>query len=188
MDVSQFEAEIRQRYDAVRAWHPDATPLTLLHIGAEQTGVVVGHESEPHALLTLEIGSHKTARDYFRHTPPSPLEMENAIVTVEDEVARARALIPPESRLHSTDPALREIALLCGVDEAAQMQLSIEAMERIFDRLTSVVLGRPSAHEGLPTANTFAATLLILREFMHHMQFSRIALLEPTARANTGTT
>lgn len=58
------------------------------------------------------------------------------------------------------------------------MQVSIEAMERSFDRLTSVALGRPASHEGIPSSNAFTATLLILREFMHHLQFTSITVLK----------
>lgn len=54
------------------------------------------------------------------------------------------------------------------------MELSIDALERTFDRLTSVALGRPASQEGLPDDKPFAATLLILRELMHHLQFASI--------------
>jgi exopolyphosphatase/pppGpp-phosphohydrolase len=182
MDMSAFEASLRLHYGAARVAVPIGTAMTLLHIGAEQTGVATGTGLAPQALLTLTIGSQKTARDFFRHTPANPLELENAIVTVEDEVTRARALIPAESKLYSTDLRLHEIALRSGINKGAPMQLSLDAMERTFDRLTSVALGRPTGHEGIPADNTFAATLLILREFMHHLQFSQITILEPSNR------
>jgi hypothetical protein len=50
-------------------------------------------------------------------------------------------------------------------------------MERTFDRLAQVSLGRPASSEGLPASNSFSATLLILREFMHHLQFAGITVL-----------
>jgi len=49
-------------------------------------------------------------------------------------------------------------------------------MEKTFDRLASVSLGRPAAHEGLPDSTAFAATLLILREFMHHLKFASLTV------------
>jgi len=54
-------------------------------------------------------------------------------------------------------------------------------MERVFSRLAAVVQGKPAAHEGIPDDNAFAATLLILREFMHHLGFSSIGLLSAKA-------
>ena len=74
------------------------------------------------------------------------------------------------------DAAIREIALIAGVAEAAEMALSREAVEQTFDRFSGVVLGRPAATEGLPAGGAFAATLLILREPMHHLQFSSITV------------
>jgi hypothetical protein len=44
-----------------------------------------------------------------------------------------------------------------------------------------VVQGMPAAHEGLPANNRFATALLILREFMHHLQFSHVTVLENSA-------
>jgi exopolyphosphatase/pppGpp-phosphohydrolase len=152
--------------------------MTLLHIGAEQTVVTAGRQPDPAAKLVLALGSQKTARDYFKHAPPHPLEVENAIAAVEDEVTRAKSMIPPGSGLFTVDASVREIALYSGVVDAASMRLPIDAVERAFDRLAAVSLGRPAAHEGLPENAEFAATLLILREFMHHLQFAQITILE----------
>ena len=154
--------------------------MTLLHIGAEQTVVTVGRQSDPAASLVLAIGSQKTARDYFKHAPPSPLEVENAIAVVEDEVTRAKAMIPPGSGLFTADAGARAIAIHSGVVDAASMRLSIDALERTFDRFAAVSLGRPAAHEGLAENAEFAATLLILREFMHHLQFAQITISQRT--------
>jgi hypothetical protein len=155
---------------------------TLLHIGAEQTVVTVGRQFDPATSLVLAIGSQKTARDHFKHLPPRPLEVENAIAAVEDEVTRAKAMIPPGSDLSTADAGVREIALHSGVVDAASMRLSIDALERTFDRFAAVSLGRPAAHEGLPDNAEFAATLLILREFMHHLQFAQITIFERTPK------
>ena len=64
-------------------------PLTLLYLGPERTLIVpvdpVG--AAPHgAAITLALGTHKTARAFFRRDIPTPLELENAIASVEDEV------------------------------------------------------------------------------------------------------
>jgi hypothetical protein len=37
-------------------------------------------------------------------------------------------------------------------------------------------MGRPPASEGLPAGGAFAATLLILRELMHHLKFAAITV------------
>lgn len=179
MDLFAAGADIRARYAAIRSALADASSIAVLQIGEETTGLAVGTGTDVYATLTMAIGLHRTAREFFKHAPPSPLELENAIVTVEDEVTRARTLVQAGPRLYTMDTAIRAIAVLSGVAQGTQMELSIEAMERTFDRLTSIALGRPASHEGLPQDRSFAATLLILREFMHHLQFASIGVIDP---------
>ncbi len=169
-----MHADFTARYRAIRRVVTGSGSLAVLHIGDEQTGLAVGDSRDAHATLTMAIGAQRTAREFFKRPVPTPLELENAIATVEDEVMRARTLVQARPALYTSDPAIRAIAVLSGVTEGAAMELSIAALERSFDRLTSVALGRPASHEGLPEDKAFAATLLILRELMHHLQFAAI--------------
>lgn len=175
--AADIAAETRKRYCTLRARIPTAgVRTTVLHIGIERTGVLAGCDVEPEAVLVLEIGSGKTARDHFRHVPPTPVELENAIVTVEDEIARARARTRKRSTLLTTDTAIREIALVAGIRNGAEMTLTLDAVEQTFERLVALTLGRRAISEGIPASGEFAATLMILREFMHHLQFSSISV------------
>jgi exopolyphosphatase/pppGpp-phosphohydrolase len=169
-------SEARRQYAAIRAAAGVAARVTVLHIGAGQTVFATGTDRDPAVLLVLAIGSSKTAVDQFRHDPPTPIEMENGIMVVEDEVTRARDSVIG-SGLFTMDGAIREIALIAGVREAAEMTLNLEAVEQTFDRFSGMVLGRPAASEGLPAGGAFAATLLILRELMHHLKFSSITFV-----------
>ena len=155
---------------------PRSARRTTLHIGVNHTTVTADNGTAAPETIVLLIGSGKTASDFFKHTPPTPLEMENAIMAVEDEVTRARTLASPHSPLHTRDEAIRAMALGAGLEDRDSMTLSVEAVERLFDLLASVTLGRPATRTGLPTDTGFAATLLILREFMHHMQFESITI------------
>ncbi len=166
-------------YAALRADCAAGSAVTVLHIGAQQTLIVSGTDSQPGATFTLALGSHKTAVDLFRHQPPTPGEMENAIMVVEDELFRVRALAANGSVLRSNDAALRRIALLAGAADGADLTLSVDAVERLFDALAALVLGRPASSAGIPDDAAFAATLLILREFMHHLQFASIRISAP---------
>lgn len=150
-----------------------------LHIGAQESTVSV---SSPEARKVLALGSQRTAAAFFRHTPPTAAEMENAIMAVEDEVIPARTLVAGHADLWTSDAGIRQIAVLCGVPEQAEMVLSVEAVERLFDLLAALVQGRPSSSAGIPNDNGFAATLLILREFMHHLHFAAIRVLPAQAR------
>lgn len=171
--------EARRQYQVVRAGAATGAPITALHIGAEYTAVTSGCDTEPAATLVLVIGAQKTPRDFFRRSLPTPLEMENAIAAVEDEVTRAIAVVAGGSTLYGLDAVVREIARLAGVASSARgvpVTLMLEAMEQTFYRLVALAEGRPARQEGLPDDAAFAAALLILREFMHHLRFGAITL------------
>ncbi|MEO7399890.1 MAG: hypothetical protein ABIV07_03865 [Polaromonas sp.] len=171
-----MENDIRLRYDRARPGVPDGTAITVLHIGEKQTAVATGSASEPDAVLVLAIGSKKTVADFFKHTPPTPGELENAIMVIEDELTRLRKITSAASTLFTAGTEIREIALVAGVSEHPEMILALDAVEQTFDRLAALTLGRPASSAGIPASATFAATLLILREFMHHLQFASITV------------
>ncbi|KXS32552.1 MAG: Uncharacterized protein AWT59_1321 [Candidatus Gallionella acididurans] len=173
-----MEARILEQYGAIRLGIPDGTPISVLHIGEQQTAVAAGMGVEPSAVFKLPVGSGKTAAEYFHHNPPTPGEFENAIVAVEDAVASARTIISGGTRLFTTDEAIRKIALNSGISDGSKLILTLDAMEQTFERLTMVSLGRNASQELISNGVTFAATLLILREFMHHLQFVSITVKE----------
>jgi hypothetical protein len=57
-----------------------------------------------------------------------------------------------------------------------EASLSLEWVEMLFQRLASGALGDPSALKGLPAGRESAATLLILRELMHHLKFNEVVV------------
>lgn len=167
---ADMEAGIQQRYRASRLGLPAGTPITLLHIGAQHTAVATGAGTEPEKILLLAIGSQKTAAEFFRHTPPTPGEIESAIQQVEDEITRAREMVAGYPMLLTPDETIHEIARIAG----SHASVPVDAVEQVFSLLASHSLGRPAASAGIPDSPAFAATLLILREFMHHLKFTSI--------------
>lgn len=151
--------------------------FTRIDIDTRHTRVTTGIGSAPDATLNLVLGSLATGERFFKHEPPPPHELERAIDAVEDEVMRARGMIPPGSALVSAGAALHEFGRAAGVTEAGEA-VTIEAVERLFQRLASASLGDPMARRGLPTGNRFVACALILREFMHHLGFTSITFPE----------
>jgi hypothetical protein len=117
----------------------------------------------------LGLGWQSLAREHLKHDPPSPLELENAIAAIEDGVAAAGISVHGESSAESADPYLREIAALAGLPAKGDAALSREAVEQMFQRLASRA-------PGLPAGPRFAATLLILRELMHHLRIASLSL------------
>ena len=128
-------------------------------------------------MLVLSIGSKRTAADFFKHTPPTFAELENAVMMVGDEVSRSRRVTATASTLFTADAAIREIALIAGVSRNSELILSLDAVELTFDKLAALALGRPASSAGIPVNAAFATALLILREFMHHLQFSSVTVI-----------
>lgn len=118
---------------------------------------------------SLPLGIGGLARRYFSHSPVWASAWEAAIQTVEDAIAPMRKQIPAHSRLwvRQTDFAGLPGAVAQNVDWA---WLSIEAAEAAFNSLAVQAEGLPVPAD-LPRTPAFAARLLILREWLHHMGF-----------------
>jgi exopolyphosphatase/pppGpp-phosphohydrolase len=146
---------------------------TLLHIGDEDLVVLSGQGHEPETVRRLDLGAARIARDYFHHDPPTSREIERAIDFAEDELMRLGRPAEVTATLWSTAPALRAWGAVSGPT------MTIETVEQWFQRLASASLGQPGALKGLPSGREAAATLLVLREFMHHRGHVSIVVVEP---------
>lgn len=156
----------------------DTSSNALLHIGKVQTTLSIGADGASATELVLAVGAQAISRAHFRHNPPSALELENAIAAVEDVVMPALRQLPNGLALHTHDDTVRTIARLAGVPEDARTLLSIDALEDCFNELAAWVQGRPASQGRLPQDNAFAATLVILRELMHHLGFESICWVD----------
>ena len=152
--------------------------ISVLHIGDEFSFIVQGTEKKnPEKIWAFDIGSVKTARDFFNEFPPTPGEIENAIQVVEDEVMPLHKLLTPDSALYTIDTSIKEIAKYAIFEEIKdELILSRISMERVFSRLAAIITGLPASQDILPESNSFATTLLILREVMHHLGFTDITI------------
>lgn len=127
--------------------------------------------------LRLNAG-RATVAALLRHQPPSALELERAIETVEDAVMPARRRLPPGPlQLACNDALLRTLARhALPPGQALPAALSLAQVEALFARLAALAQGRPAAHDALPTDAPHAATLIILRELMHHWALPQVLL------------
>ena len=157
-----MDHEIRQRYGTLRQGYPPGEPVTVLQIGDEQTALATGAGDRADAVLVLAIGAKRTAADFFKH---------------------ARKMVAGHATLLTTDATIRDIALIAGVPAQGGMVLPVEAVERVFDLLAAFSLGRPASSAGIPADPAFAATLLILRELMHHLQFASICVVSGATKS-----
>lgn len=117
----------------------------------------------------LPLGAAMLCERWLRHAPPLPQELEAAIEAVEDVVMPLHGRWPPAEtlRLESDDAALERI-LTPGAE------ITRDALEGLFDRAAAIVLGRPASSDPLFADPRVVAQVLVLREVMHHLGFTRL--------------
>ncbi|MBX3654566.1 MAG: hypothetical protein KF686_10305 [Ramlibacter sp.] len=149
-------------------------PVIILQMGQQALRVV---EQASGTVHTLPLGTQAWGAQAFRHNPPTPGELEEAIMVVEDHVMPLLRRLPPGGDLQTQDSAVLELARRAGLAGPRPVELPIDQVERLFEQLSAVALGRPVASGGVPTDAAFSAAVLILREFMHHLGFTRLTVI-----------
>ena len=159
----------------------------LLSLGNTQSQVALTAADGTSQTFALALGLDALTPGPFRRDPPSPLELEQAILVAEDtpsalELEQAimvvedvlmplAARIPPHPvlRLQSPEPLAEALG--------SRVQ-SRENIERLFGQLVAMVEGDPLASAQLPKDRRFAAALMILREWMHHLDAGSVVLVD----------
>lgn len=163
------EQHLLERYQSLLEM--SNTPITVLQIAHQQVDVICQAQHQ-----SLAMGIDHLVDRYFHLGNVTPLAIENAIVAIEDQIMTIPYKLLSGSSLVTFDEAIKIIAKLAGITESDEMILDIDSLEWCFNRFADVISGYPATLEGLPTDPEFAVTLLVLREWMHHLQFSSITI------------
>ena len=143
----------------------------LLEIGKTRSRLWLGQPDGTTLEFLLAFGSDAIQPGPFRHAPPTPLELERAIMVVEDELMRIAPGIPPGLPL-----TLRAESSLS--DALGDNPLGREQIEQAFGQLAAMAEGDPLAASELPRDEHFAAVLLIVREWLHHLAGESVLIVE----------
>lgn len=159
----------------------------LLSLGGTQSRVQITGADGTSQTFSLALGLDALTPGPFRRDPPSALELEQAILVAEDppsalELEQAimvvedvlmplAARIPPHPVLHLQSP----VPLAEPLGSRVQ---SRENIERLFGQLVAMMEGDPLASAQLPKDRRFAAALLILREWMYHLDAGSVVLVD----------
>lgn len=138
-----------------------------LHLGAESSHV--NHHP-------LALGYASLARQWMRHTPPTPLDIEHAIEQTEDLVMPLAAKLAHTDQLQLRGSGAALILQGVGADPNATLRWSLQEVEDLFNRIAMVSEGRPMGQEALPTSPEFYAAVVIVRECLHHLLFDLVVL------------
>lgn len=152
------------------------TVQTILKLCAESSSVLCTEDGRVVLQQTLPLGTASLARQWMRHTPPTPLDIEHAIEQTEDVVMPlAKKLMRIDQlQLRGSGAAL----ILQGVGAAPDttVRWHLDEVEDLFNRIAMVSQGRPSGQEDLPTAPEFYAAMVMLRECLHHLRFDGVVV------------
>jgi hypothetical protein len=124
--------------------------------------------------LILELGFKKISQTYFKHTIPTVDEIEYAINFIEDELMRYKKLSSKDEVLVCTDRVLTDII---SKTTGYKANFTREEIETLFSRYASVSMGEPLSRSALNINADDYALVLILREIMHHLNFTGISLV-----------
>lgn len=141
----------------------------MLSIQAGQTLV-----ASPGGALALPVGTAAVAA-FFRGGIPGGAELEAAIDRIEDAIMGVGPVTVDASQA-CDDAGVRAVAAAAGLDLTRDAVLAVDAIERLFTRMAAAAAGALPARDALPPGASFAATLLVLREVMHHLQIRDIRL------------
>jgi hypothetical protein len=147
-----------------------AATATTPHIDEHAVTLLAGDRPA----VVLAVATRRIAATLFRTDPPAAHELERAIDVVEDAIMAARAGSFDGRELVSAEPVVRLLARTA----AARATFSRDTVEGWFQQLASASHGNPGALGDLPRDRVSAATLLIVREVMHHLGFDSLTLVE----------
>lgn len=152
------------------------TAHTTLQLGAETSTLTCSEAGRTHLQQELSLGTASLARQWMRHTPPTPLDIERAIEQTEDVVMPLSAKLVRTERLQLSGTGAALILAAVGAEPDVAQYWTLDAVEDIFNRIAMVSEGRPPVHEALPTAPEFYAAMVIVRECLHHLRFAGVAV------------
>jgi hypothetical protein len=143
-------------------------PPSATEIRTEDHRTTLAEGAAPEGVVA--VGARGLAEELFRHDPPTPHEIEQAIDRVEDALAASGVKQAVRGDLLTRDPQLHALlGLHTGGDRVTRDEVELR-----FQRLASASLGHPGLRDGLPADPAAAAALLILRECMHHLGYAGV--------------
>lgn len=150
--------------------------VAWLRLDADDAVLTLLRPGRPERAFVWPLGTARLAAVARLQDPPRPIQLEAAIAEVENHVMAAaheaagigRLVLPP-----ATFAQILRMTALAGVP-----RLSLEQLEAAFNTLVAVAEGRPAGSSGIATDTASVATLVLVRELMHHLV---LEILEPAS-------
>jgi len=157
----------------------DDGPVTILHKKDGQFILELIYDSETKSRTNYTAGSMQAILANLKHEPAKAIELEAAIADIEEQMMPVIKELHKHRCLVTTDRVFWNIAEIAGFGSEDKHRLDVGTVEAVFNRLVDVAYGTPASRLEVPETREFAATVLFLRELMHHANYSSIILLTP---------
>jgi hypothetical protein len=145
-----------------------------LHIGERDTTAQLQRPSAIETRWVLPIGLAVLWPAPARSEGPSPLDIENAIQVVEDELQRLHHHVPAGTRLVVAPRGLAPLQRGGAIRGLAHEAISLAVVEDEYQQLAARSMGAPSARGTGFDDPAGDALVLILRECLHHLGFDAV--------------
>jgi hypothetical protein len=129
-----------------------------------QTSVLVGD---------IAVGFELMTAQHFSKLPLDAMALERAIEWTEDRIQLGRIAVPKGAILCTQADDVRMLAAVAGLDQTTPT-LHVDAVENVFSRLVLQAFGQAAPQQALPDIARTFATVVLLRELMHHLGFDHI--------------
>jgi hypothetical protein len=123
----------------------------------------------------MAIGHATMEALFFKNGRIDAAQLERAIEWTEDRIQAARIPVPKGAQLFTQDADVHALAKASGV-AAGSPVLHVDAVEQAFSRLVMQAMGQAAPQDALPATARFFATVVFVRELMHHLHFPHIQL------------
>lgn len=170
-------------YSRARGLVPTHVPCVVLQLGAGASTWAWGSGPAPDETHALAIGIETLAQRYFRAASPTEAAVESAIEEVEDVVMPWHRVLPPQSALVACDAYVAELARWADMPAQNRMMLKTDLVEDMFNQWVDGALGGALNNFRLPISGTIPATLLVVREVLHHLSFDSILVQHSVPKA-----
>jgi hypothetical protein len=157
----------------------DTSQDLWLQLTFEPEAAVLHSSAHPNMPSVRIAFSHADMeKRFFPQGQLRPLHLERAIEWVEDHIQAAHPYLPQGAKLFTKEADLQTLALVSGVSEGAQRVLHVDAVEQSFSRLVMQAMGQLPHQEALPYSARVFASVVFVRELMHHLHFPQIWVLK----------
>lgn len=151
--------------------------LTLSPLAAQLQACSADGVADGTVLGRMDIGHAAMEALFFKNGKLNAAQLERAIEWTEDRIQAARIPVPEGAQLFTRDADVLALAKASGVTASSSV-LHVDAVEQTFSRLVMQAMGQAAPQDALPPTARFFATVVFVRELMHHLHFPQIQLLQ----------